>query len=163
MDAREARIYIAVIITVVVLGIIIIYFAISIIRQQKRNAALQKASTLAEISAMEKERARIAADLHDDLGPILSVIKFEIEAVENIPDEERSQLQKASLQLDSLIERLREIANNLMPAALQRKGLVTAFKEFVTKVGSICPHLKISFDWQQNPPFNAAISIHVFR
>ncbi|HMG68059.1 MAG TPA: histidine kinase, partial [Chitinophagaceae bacterium] len=63
------------------IGIIIAYFIISIIRQQRRNQQLQKISMLAEISAMEKERARIAADLHDDLGPILSVIQFQIDSV----------------------------------------------------------------------------------
>ena len=76
MDARETKIYIAIIITAVVLGLIILYFALSIVRQQRRNISLQKALILAEIATLEKERSRIAADLHDDLGPVLSVIKF---------------------------------------------------------------------------------------
>jgi signal transduction histidine kinase len=163
MDAREARIYIAVIITVVVLGIIIFYFAISIIRQHRRNSELQKANILAEISAMEKERARIAADLHDDLGPILAVIKFQVDNIDNVSGEEKMQLQKTSAQLDNLIERLREISYNLMPSALQRKGLVIAFDEFIARISPITDPLKISFDWEEKPAIDEEKSIHIFR
>ena len=130
MDATEARIYLAVIITGIVLGTILLYFTISIIRQQRRNLELQKANALAEISAMEKERGRIAADLHDELGPVLSVIKFQVDNVEQVDAEEKLQLQKASQSLDELIEKMREVANNLMPSALQRKGLIAAIHEF---------------------------------
>jgi signal transduction histidine kinase len=163
MDAREARIYIAVIITVVVLGIIIFYFAISIIRQHRRNSELQKENTLAEITAMEKERARIAGDLHDDLGPILSVIKFEIDSIPNISRDKRMQLQKTSVQLDDLIERIREISYNLMPTALQRKGLVTALEEFITKANSICPPLNIRLNTTGKLSIEEEKSIHIFR
>ena len=130
MDAQEARIYMAVIITVVVLGIIIGYFAISVIRQQRRNMELQKANALAEISAMERERARIAIDLHDDVGPVLSVIKFRVDNANVSDAEEQEELKKASAQLDEVIARMREVSNNLMPSVLQRKGLGCRYRRF---------------------------------
>lgn len=133
MDAQEARIYIAIIITVLVLGVIIFYFALSIIRQQKRNIALQKTNTLAEINAMERERSRMAVDLHDDLGPILSVIKFQVDHVQAITTDEKEQLEQASELLDGLVERIRDIANDLMPVAIKRKGLIAAVEEFINK------------------------------
>src|ERR1051325_216225 len=129
MDSQEARIYTVILIISVTLGFIIAYFIVSIIRQQRRNMRLQKANILAEIAAMEKERMRIAADLHDDLGPILSVIQFQVDNVEGVQGEEKQQLIEASRHVDSLIGRVREIANNLMPSALHRKGLMTAIEE----------------------------------
>jgi signal transduction histidine kinase len=105
----------AILITAITLSIIIAYFLISIIRQQRRNLALQRENILAEVNAMERERERIANDLHDDVSPILSVIRFQINsiAVKNTEDEE--QILQASEHLDNLIQRLRDISNNLMP------------------------------------------------
>jgi two-component system, NarL family, sensor kinase len=162
MDARETKIYIAVICTVIVLGIIILFFFISIIRQQRRNMKLQQANILAEISAMERERARIALDLHDDLGPVLSVIKFKVDSVEPTDPEEREILVKASEQLDSLIDRMREVANNLMPRALHRKGLVAAVKEFISKAeGS--GNLRIEFTGDEELLITEEKSINIYR
>lgn len=131
MDPKEARIYFAVIAAVLVIGVIIVYFAVSVIRQQRRNLELQKANALAEITAMEKERARIAGDLHDDVGPVLSTVKFRLDYAASIETEAKEELIIASKQLDDLSERMREVANNLMPSALLRKGLIGAVREFV--------------------------------
>jgi signal transduction histidine kinase len=162
MDTHQTKIYFAVIITAVVLGVIILYFAISIIRQQKRNLQLQKAAILAEIAAMEKERARIAADLHDDLAPVLSVIKFQVDNVEAINSEEKEQLERASEHLDSLVARIREIANNLMPSALHRKGLITAVREFADKANAQ-GKANISLDYSDEVNLSAENNINIYR
>lgn len=162
MDPQETRIYAVVVIVSLVLGVIIAYFIISIIRQQRRNLHLQKMSMLAEISAMEKERARIAGDLHDDLGPILSVIQFQVDSIEGVSGEEKEQLVEASHHLDSLIGRVREIANNLMPSALQRKGLVTAIEEFVSKTGE-GSNLIIRFSHPPELELSEELRINVYR
>lgn len=162
MDTQEARIYIAIIITVILLGIIIGFFAISIIRQQKRNLELQKANALAEISAMEKERARIAADLHDDLGPVLSVVKFRVDHVVSDESGEKEELVKASEQLDELIGRMREVANNLMPSALHRKGLISAIEEFISNA-SASSGIAILFEGEKDLNIGEDKSINVYR
>ena len=162
MDAKEANTYIAIIIGVILIGIIILFFAISIIRQQRRNMELQRAAIYLEISAMEKERSRIAADLHDDLGPLLSVIQFQVDHVESVDPEEKELLNKASGQLDGLIGRLREVANNLMPSALQRKGLVAAIREFVNKTEGTA-NLKIEFTCYDTVTLSEDKGINVYR
>ena len=53
MDTQEATIFTAIVIASIILGIIIIFFVLSVIQQQKRNYKLQKAKMLAEIAAME--------------------------------------------------------------------------------------------------------------
>ncbi len=104
MDPQEARIYTAVIISAIVIGIIILYFALSIVRQQKRNVELQNSIILSEISALEKERARIAADMHDELSPVLSVVKFQVENTEVENNEGKLPLTKASAHLDDILK-----------------------------------------------------------
>lgn len=162
MDTKETTLYTAILIASVVIGIIILFFVRSIVLQQKRVVNLQKENMLAAISSMEKERTRIAADLHDDLGPILSVVKFQIDNVETITVEEKAELQKASAYIDDLSTRLREISNNLMPNVLLRKGLVSAIEEFKNRVEQ-ANHLSIHFTHANLPALSQEQNIHVYR
>lgn len=162
MDTQEARIFTAVVITAVVIGIIIGFFAFSVIRQQKRNLALQKANILAEIKAMEKERSRIAADLHDELGPVLSVIKFKVDLASQSGHPDKEQLDSASVQLDEMISKMREISNDLMPSTLLRKGLLVAVEEFISKVESVNA-LKIVFEHPATIELPEHSMIHLYR
>jgi signal transduction histidine kinase len=163
MDPEETRIFTAIITAVGVIGVIIGYFAVSIIRQQRRNMELQKANALAEISAMEKERERIAADLHDDLGPLMSVVKFRVDHVaEGLEGEGRNELTKASNQLDDLVSRLREVANNLMPSVLKRKGLFSAIEEYITGVERTSK-LRVQLDDLTKSKMDELMTIHIYR
>lgn len=131
MDAQETRIYTAIIITSIVLGTVIAYFIISILRQQKKNMELHKQNILAEITQIEKERARIAADLHDDLGPLLSAVKMKINSFELNQKDDQVEIGKTNEHIDDILKRVREISFDLMPNSLLRKGLYMAIKEFI--------------------------------
>lgn len=72
MDAQESQIYIAIIVAVVVIGVTICYFFYSTIRQHKKVLQLERENASAQVSMLEKDRARIAEDLHDDLAPMLA-------------------------------------------------------------------------------------------
>jgi len=78
------------------LGVFLIFFIVTIIRHQQKNQALQKEKTNAEITTLEKERGRIASDLHDDLGPVLSAAKLLINNVDLETEEDRQALAKAA-------------------------------------------------------------------
>ena len=131
MDAQETRIYTAILITAIVLGSIIVYFIISLLRQQRKNLALHKSNILAEITQIEKERGRIASDLHDELGPLLSAVKMKINSFELSNNDDIIQIEKTNDHLDNVLKRLREISFDLMPNSLLRKGLGAAVNEFV--------------------------------
>ena len=96
MDTPETTIYDAIVIACIVMGVIIVYFFISVIRQQRENLALRKKNILSEISGLEKERARIASDLHDELGPLLSAVKMKINSFELTDPEDQLQLEKTN-------------------------------------------------------------------
>ena len=65
MGSPQTNLYNYVLIACLVMGVIIVYFFISVIRQQRVNLGLRKKSILSEIAGLEKERARIASDLHE--------------------------------------------------------------------------------------------------
>jgi signal transduction histidine kinase len=131
MDATETTIYQAVVIACIVLGIIMCYFFISVIWQQREVLFLQKQSILREIAGLEKERARIAADLHDELGPVLASVKMRINSFELMDPNDSEELNKTNEQIDRVISRMRQISYNLMPDALLKRGLVKALKEYI--------------------------------
>lgn len=84
----------------------------------------------AVIMAQESERKRIAQDIHDTLGSLLSAAKLNLSALdEDFVRGERAQLYRASLQLlDEVSAELRNIAHNIMPAGLSKIGLPAAVK-----------------------------------
>lgn len=118
----------------VIIGIIIIYFFVSIIRYHRRYMRLQREKIFAEITIRENERKRIAGDLHDSLGPLLSAVKLNISSVEIHLPEDRTVMEKTSKYLDEIIGSMRRISHDLLPSTLERKGLVEAIREFVSQV-----------------------------
>jgi signal transduction histidine kinase len=146
MNANEARFYTAILIVCAVVGVIIVYFIVSIIRQQRRTVRLYKQSLLTEITTLEKERSRMASDLHDEVGPLLSAIKLRIGSLDVHSEEDEQEVNKTEKQIDNVIGRMREISFDLMPTSLTRKGFAAALNEFIEFCSKSSP-LKISFQF----------------
>lgn len=117
------------------------------------------------IDTQEKERQRLAKDLHDGLAQQLSAIKFYISATADL-DSRRQQkaiLLKAGKALTEVITDMRSICFNLMPKTLEEFGLVKAVRE-------LCHHLpykgRTSFQIEQQaelPALSAALKIDLYR
>jgi signal transduction histidine kinase len=162
MDAYETTIYTAVLITGVVTGCIIIYFAVSVFRQQRKHIRLQRHYFLDEISLLEKERTRIARDLHDELAPILSVTKFQVSSIRAASETEESKINKVNGNLELVMNRLGQIAVNLTPGMMVHKGLRFALEDFFRDLEEIST-LRIAFLYQVQKEPDPQISIHVYR
>jgi signal transduction histidine kinase len=131
MDTQKEAYYHSLVIIVIVVGIVLIYFILTAIRYQRRTLRLHKERIQAEIDTLENERQRIAADLHDELGPLLSAVKLQINTLETTDPVDLQSIDKASRYIDGIITKLREISNDLMPNTLMRKGLKNAIQEFI--------------------------------
>jgi len=142
--------------------VIFTYFIIVIIKNQRRSKALYKSKILAEITTLEKERARIASDLHDELGPYLSAAKLRINSLDVNSEEDNQHLKKINEHLDIIIHRMREISADLMPNTLIRKGLTFGIQEFISNI-SKPPVLKIHFDAGKDIFYSANMLIHLYR
>jgi signal transduction histidine kinase len=134
MDPKDKEFFQYILITSAVIGILVIYFLVTIIRQQRRNARLQRERVYTEITTLETERKRIANDLHDEVGPMLAVVRMNINNFSAIAPQDAAQVQKTTIHVDSLIKRLREISADLLPTVLVRQGLVKALKMYVEDV-----------------------------
>lgn len=161
MHAPEVSLFNTIIIICFVLGVIIALFIISLVKQHRRNIELYKSKIAAEINTLENERARISADLHDDLGPILSAIKFKIDGVET-DNAGFSLLKEAETYIDEVISKLRLIANNLLPPTLMRKGIVFTVEEFIQQMAGN-NKMKINFSYNDVPFLEPNLSVNLFR
>ncbi|WP_276483394.1 sensor histidine kinase [Paraflavitalea pollutisoli] len=75
----------------------------------------------------ERERRRMAGDLHDGLGGMLAGVKLNLTELTYTSQE--GELNKVIGQLDTSISELRRIARNMMPEALLKLGLEAAMKD----------------------------------
>jgi signal transduction histidine kinase len=117
-----------------IIAIIIVYFFVSIIRYHRRYMRLQREKIFAEITIRENERKRIAGDLHDSLGPLLSAVKLNISSVDIEVPGDREILEKTAGYIDDIIGSMRRISHDLLPSTLERKGLLEAVREFIQQV-----------------------------
>jgi signal transduction histidine kinase len=134
MHASEAQVYAAILLGIIFIIIIIRHFIVSALRQQKKVLELYKDSANAEITALEKDRSRIAADLHDDLAPKLSALKMKINSFGLQEPEDARQLSSCNNIIDEFAKKLREISFDLMPATLMQKGVSVARQEFIDQI-----------------------------
>jgi signal transduction histidine kinase len=143
-------------------GVIILFFVISIIRYHRRYVRLQRERILAEITILENERRRIAGDLHDSLGPLLSTVKLNMSGIETDNAFERQVLEKSGRYIDEIITNMREISYNLLPSSLERKGLMEAVKEFIGHLNGTAP-VRIQLHCWKEIVIPKEKEIHVFR
>jgi two-component system, NarL family, sensor kinase len=109
--------------------------------QQKRITELetekQLTATAAVLKGEEQERTRLAKDLHDGLGGMLSGIKFSMNTMKGnllmTPDNAQA-FERSIDMLDSSIKEMRRVAHNMMPEALVKFGLDTALKDFCNDI-----------------------------
>ncbi len=109
--------------------------------QRQRIAELEKEKQLlgaeAVLRGQVEERSRLAKDLHDGLGSILSGVKYAfINMKENliITPEAAAGLELGMGMLDRSIRELRRVAHNMMPEALIKFGLDTALRDFCDSI-----------------------------
>ncbi len=98
----------------------------------------QNLATRAIINAEENERKRIAADLHDGVGQMMSAAKMNLSAFEN-EITFKDELQKMSFErliglVDESCKEIRSVSHQMMPNALLKSGLASAVKEFLDKI-----------------------------
>ena len=94
-------------------------------------------ATEAVLKGEEQERTRLAKDLHDGLGGMLSGIKYSLNTMKGnlIMTHENAQAFERSMDmLDSSIHEMRRVAHNMMPEALVKFGLDVALKDFCSGI-----------------------------
>ena len=140
------------------------------IQQQKLDKVL-KAQELAGIDAMiegqEKERQRIANDLHDNLGSLLATIRLHFQNLKVKKDRLKEEEDRIMKQTDDLIDeayqQVRTIAHAKNAGVPAKEGLVPAVKNFARKVSASDKIVIEVVDQEMSDRLENSMEIAIFR
>ncbi len=116
-------------------------------RMQSEILKQQELAAKAILEAEEKERSRIAKDLHDGVGQMMSAARMNLSSFANhlqLQNEEQTHSLSNIIHLvDESCKEVRAVSHSMMPQILVKKGLPEAVEELVSKINTDV--LKINF------------------
>lgn len=138
--------------------------------QSQKIVELEKDKHILSIDAMlkgqEDERSRLAKDLHDGLGGMLSGVKLSlVNMKENsiMTPENQENFERAIQLMDSSIKELRHVAHNLMPEALVKLGLKEALSDFCSNLQA-SSHIKVIYQFMGSERFlGNTPNVYIYR
>lgn len=126
---------------------------------------LQKVRSSHIVEAQEEERKRIARDMHDGIGQMLTALKFNLEALR--PDNEEQLLKKIEYlkKLSSnLIKGVRIATFNLTPPELTDHGITTAIAKLCRELGKFTnDHIYFENKTNFHERFDTNIETNLYR
>lgn len=133
------------------------------ISELETNLKIETMSSM--LTGQEVERERIARDLHDSLGGLLSTVKLHFDAIQvkNPEITNQKEYSKAYTLLDAACAEVRTISNNMQPGALLKMGIVPAIKDLINRIESEdMPHIEfIHYGALHDLP--TSIILHIYR
>ena len=165
MKLAEQRIQLAVMAGILLFGVfgaMLFHNKNKLIQQRILTAEIQKQEKLrlkAIIDSQETERQRIAAELHDGLGQVLSAARVNLAA----SDQSDIHFATALDLIDKSCSDLREISHNMMPSLLKKAGLTAALYEIADRINQ-AGKVIVSIDHDEKfERLKPEIEIQIFR
>lgn len=166
--------------TLILLGVIgmlllavavIVFFIVyqkRLFAQQNKIIALetahQKDLLESSIQAQEVERKRVATDLHDGIGSLLSAIRLYV--LQLSPEKQRDNydelLQETKSMVDSAITQTREISHNLLPTTLDRFGVIQAIEDHCNRMQKL-EDTEVTFSYDKEYRFTKQQDLALYR
>ncbi len=87
------------------------------------------------LMVQEKERHRFSMELHDELGQALMVLKFQLHRIAKEKRRTRAEFQSLLDYLEGVIEKVRRLSRDLIPASLEEFGLAIAIINLLEEFG----------------------------
>lgn len=111
---------------VLVLALIVMFMLWRLTEKQKRLISVQSV-----LDGETRERKRLAKDLHDGLGSLITALKLNLESMKTPENQNiNNDIDKNIELLNMLMKEMRNIAHYLMPESLRINGLKMAVKDF---------------------------------
>lgn len=126
----------------------------------EKNKKLEFQNKKALLKGQENERIRLAKELHDSIGALLTTAKFTVSSLEGNEDEKA----KLKALIDQTVQEVRAISFNIMPGVLVDFGLGAAIKALVQQVEE-ATNLTFNYEnnLQEHERFDSEIEINVYR
>ena len=148
---KEKQIFYILVVALMFTSIALWYFFKQ--RQKLKNKEIERLKQDQEISNLEalmdgeeKERKRIAQELHDGLSGDLCAIKYHLSTLEDsgLNPSDTENITKVIYMIDDSFAQIRSISHNLLPASIVDYGLVESLREYCNKINN-SENFKIDF------------------
>lgn len=157
-------------------GLFILSFLLYRNYQQKQELQKQKINELekdkqlmavdAMLKGQEEERSRLAKDLHDGLGGMLSGVKYSLNNMKDnliVTPDNMAVFERSLDMIDTSIKELRRVAHNMMPEMLVKFGLDEALKEYCSTINS-AKILKVTYQsFGMDTRLDNSVEIIIYR
>lgn len=118
--------------------------------QEKQNSKISTLTALLE--GQEQERGRLARDLHDGLGGLLSGTKMRLSHLhEKVNQSAKQEMSQSIEQVDMAVDELRRVAHNLMPDLLYKYGLEEALQDYASRMSNERLEVDVQFLHYHHP------------
>lgn len=116
------------------------------------------------VTVLEEERRRLRRDLHDGLGPMLTAVTLQLDAVANLARDDPEQAVRMVSELRSQVKaslgEIRRLVYDLRPPFLDDLGLLGALREQAVRLAGT---VAITIDAEELPPIPAAVEVAAYR
>ena len=156
----------------VIISVIMLVASLYIQKMLHEIARLNRIKAMADarvaaaiVTVEERERKNLAKELHDGLGPVLSIMRMLLSSLktDKLDEITRNKLKKVNESVDYGVQSIYEISNQLSPKELERGGLLKAIKGFLQCSG-VSDSIRFKLNSNiQDKRFNKDIEIVLFR
>lgn len=157
---NETNIILSILLSCFVMLVMVMVIIVFVVIQKRKSASRRSKYELnlknkelqilqTHIETQESEREKIARNMHDDIGPLVTSIKHHLSKYELMFD--KSELRKQDLVaerkfVDVVLSHLRNTTHDLSPQFLLRNGLIKAFRSFIYEIEQIDVSFKENID-----------------
>lgn len=133
MDTKESKLYVLVLTGIGALFTLIVLHIYEIFRSHRMLRSRYRQYAEAHITAVDKERNRMAADFHDSFGGLLSVVKNQLEILGSNAPGHLPAIQEIIFSVGDLIGKVREVTHSMVPEMLIKFDPEVAVRDLVSK------------------------------
>jgi len=118
----------------------------------------------AMVNAEENEKSRMAKELHDGIGPLISTAKIYAHSIRGFEDnhEKKEHANRLIELLDETLNEVRSISNNISPHILRNYGLKDAIQSFIDKIQPVTS-IQFHFTFNESIKLSNTFEFTIYR
>lgn len=130
----------------------------------RRQDVERKIKSYSIINGQEKERKRVAAEIHDGIGQMLTSLRMKMELIETKNPNLNGEVSHVNDLLKTIINETKRICSDLMPSVLEDFGLSSAIRELLKQCKEVVPEVEFELEERLAPDnLPREVEMGVFR
>lgn len=162
MHPGESTLFISLLTATLALVSILGFLLFSLVRMHRAHLLQLQHRDEISMYNSDEEKQNIAFDLHDDMGPMLSLIHTKVNQIQVQREEDKKRHAEACEYLSQALEKIRNFSFQLAPPILEREGPFYEVDIFLERITEGFP-IKASFEPFKIDQFSVMQSLSIYR